>query len=94
MTLREAFNQRILLLDGAMGSLLMKGNNDHLSLTNPEAILDIHRRYVAAGADVLFFEVHPNPDKALCDGPNMLFLKDAEKVFTKCKEIFEIAHNA
>lgn len=45
---------------------------------------------MAAGADVLFFEVHPNPDKALCDGPNMLALKDAEKVFTKCKEIFEV----
>ena len=53
MTLREAFNDRILLLDGAMGSLLMKGNNDHLSLTDPKAILDIHRRYVAAGADVI-----------------------------------------
>ncbi|MBP5500788.1 MAG: homocysteine S-methyltransferase family protein, partial [Bacteroidales bacterium] len=53
MTLREAFNDRILLLDGATGSLLMKGNNDHLSLTDPEAILDIHRRYVAAGADVI-----------------------------------------
>jgi 5-methyltetrahydrofolate--homocysteine methyltransferase len=53
MTLREAFNDRILLLDGAMGSLLMKGNNDHLSLTDPEVILDIHRRYVAAGADLI-----------------------------------------
>ena len=45
---------------------------------------------MAAGADVLFFEVHPNPDKALCDGPNMLFLKDAEKVFSKCNEIFKL----
>ncbi len=53
MTLREAFNDRILLLDGAMGSLLMKGNNDQLSLTDPDAILDIHRRYIAAGADVI-----------------------------------------
>ena len=53
MTLREAFAQRILLLDGGMGSLLMKGNNDELSLTHPDLILDIHRRYVAAGADVL-----------------------------------------
>ena len=26
---------------------------------------------MASGADVLFFEVHPNPDKGLCDGPNM-----------------------
>ena len=53
MTLREAFDERILLLDGAMGSLLMKGNNDYLSLTDPNVILDIHRRYVAAGADVI-----------------------------------------
>lgn len=45
---------------------------------------------MAAGADVLFFEIHPNPDKALCDGPNMLFLKDSESVFKKCKSIFEI----
>ena len=45
---------------------------------------------MAAGADVLFFEVHPDPDKALCDGPNMLALKDAEKVFAKCNEIFEV----
>lgn len=45
---------------------------------------------MAAGADVLFFEVHPNPDKALCDGPNMLSLADAEEVFAKCKEIFEV----
>ena len=45
---------------------------------------------MAAGADVLFFEVHPDPDKALCDGPNMLALKDAERVFAKCKEIFEV----
>ncbi len=48
---------------------------------------------MATGADVLFFEIHPNPDKALCDGPNMLFLKDAEKVFAKCKAIFEIVRN-
>lgn len=45
---------------------------------------------VAAGANVLFFEVHPDPDKAKCDGPNMLYLKDAENVFRICKEIFEL----
>ena len=36
-----------------MGSMLMKGNNDYLSLTDPETILDLHRRYVDAGADVI-----------------------------------------
>lgn len=45
---------------------------------------------VAAGADGLFFEVHPEPDNALCDGPNMIAIKDAEKLFKICKDIFEI----
>ena len=45
---------------------------------------------MAAGADVLFFEIHPNPDCAKCDGANMLSLNDAEKVFAKCKKIFEV----
>lgn len=45
---------------------------------------------VAAGANALFFEVHPDPDKAKCDGPNMLSLDSAENVFKICKEIFEL----
>ena len=34
----------------------------------------------AFGAQGYFFETHPNPEKALSDGPNMLFLKDLRKV--------------
>jgi 2-dehydro-3-deoxyphosphooctonate aldolase (KDO 8-P synthase) len=34
----------------------------------------------AFGATGYFFEVHPNPEKALSDGPNMLYLKDLEMV--------------
>mgnify|MGYP002625350610 CR=1 FL=1 len=34
----------------------------------------------AFGANGFFFEVHPDPEKALSDGPNMLYLKDLEKV--------------
>ena len=45
---------------------------------------------ISAGANALFFEVHPNPDKAPCDGPNMIFLKDAKNIFKKCNELFEI----
>lgn len=48
---------------------------------------------VAAGADGLFFEVHPDPDKGLCDGPNMIALKDAEKLFKVCKDIFELVRD-
>lgn len=34
----------------------------------------------AFGAEGYFFETHPNPDEALSDGPNMLFLKDLESL--------------
>ena len=45
---------------------------------------------MATGANVLFFEIHPDPDKALCDGPNMVALKDAERLFKECRDIFEL----
>ena len=72
--LREAAGQRILILDGAMGTqiqgigfneshfrgdrfvaceCLLQGNNDLLTLTQPQAIEDIHFAYAMAGADIL-----------------------------------------
>lgn len=58
MTLREAFESKMMLLDGGMGSVIqtygIKGaNNDMLSIERPDVILDIQRRYVEAGVDVL-----------------------------------------
>lgn len=44
---------------------------------------------VAAGASTLFYEVHPDPDTALCDGPNMIKLSNAKNIFAKNKDIFE-----
>ena len=74
----------------ATHSVQMPGSNGDSTGGDRKFVPLLAKAAMAAGADVLFFEVHPNPDKALCDGPNMLFLKDAEKVFSKCKEIFEI----
>ena len=34
----------------------------------------------AFGAQGYFFETHPNPEEALSDGPNMIYLKDLEAV--------------
>lgn len=48
---------------------------------------------MAAGANVLFFEVHPEPDCAKCDGPNMIPLEKAEELFKKCKDIFELVRS-
>ncbi|NTX07161.1 methionine synthase [Myxococcus sp. CA040A] len=64
--LRTAMRERVLVLDGAMGTLLQQldlkaadfggaefeGCNENLVLTRPEIIRDIHARYFAAGADV------------------------------------------
>jgi 2-dehydro-3-deoxyphosphooctonate aldolase (KDO 8-P synthase) len=45
------------------------------------------RAAVAAGADGLFLEVHPDPDRACSDGPNSLALDDAERLLTQCMAI-------
>jgi 2-dehydro-3-deoxyphosphooctonate aldolase (KDO 8-P synthase) len=42
---------------------------------------------VAAGADAVFLEVHPNPEKALCDGPNSLSLDSLRSLFQQLKAI-------
>ena len=74
----------------ATHSVQMPGSNGDSTGGDRRFVPVLANCAMSAGADVLFFEVHPNPDEALCDGPNMLFLKDAEKVFAKCKSIFEI----
>jgi 2-dehydro-3-deoxyphosphooctonate aldolase (KDO 8-P synthase) len=38
---------------------------------------------MAAGCDGFFMEVHPDPDKALSDGPNTLALKDLEPLLRR-----------
>lgn len=74
MSIYEAIQKRILVLDGAMGTMIqrhkleeadfrgerfknhpspLKGNNDLLSITRPDIILDIHRQYLEAGADII-----------------------------------------
>jgi 2-dehydro-3-deoxyphosphooctonate aldolase (KDO 8-P synthase) len=45
------------------------------------------RAAVAAGIDGLFFEVHPDPDRALCDGPNSLRLDSLPELLTTLMKI-------
>ncbi len=46
---------------------------------------------VAVGVDGLFMEVHPEPDRALCDGPNMIKLDEVDKILTIVKAIYDSA---
>ncbi len=47
------------------------------------------RAAVAAGVDGIFMEVHPDPEKALCDGSNSLYLHSLEELLTTLKQINE-----
>jgi 2-dehydro-3-deoxyphosphooctonate aldolase (KDO 8-P synthase) len=49
---------------------------------------------VAAGCDAVFMEVHPNPSKALSDGPNMVALKNLEKLLVSLKAIDHIVQKS
>lgn len=65
--LRALLSQRILVLDGAMGTMLqqrnltaadfggaaLEGCNENLVRTRPDIVLDIHRKYFAAGSDIV-----------------------------------------
>ena len=72
--IRQLLNERILILDGAMGTMIqrhhfeeadyrgerfrdfpadLKNNNEALMLVRPDVIKDIHREYLAAGADII-----------------------------------------
>src|SRR5664279_2935211 len=73
-TIQEILNERILIIDGAMGTMIqrhkleekdyrgerfkdwhtdVKGNNDLLSITQPDIIIGIHKQYLEAGADII-----------------------------------------
>ncbi len=47
----------------------------------------IAKAAVAAGADGVFLEFHPDPDKALCDGPSCLPLSDAAGLLKTLKTL-------
>ena len=74
----------------ATHSVQLPGANGTSSGGDRRFVPTLAKSAMAAGANVLFFEVHPNPDCALCDGANMIALKDAEDLFKRCKDIFEI----
>lgn len=47
---------------------------------------------IACGADVLFLEVHPDPDHALSDGPNMVKLDDLEEMLKRIIKIYDAVY--
>ena len=87
-TVEQAIQDRILVLDGAMGTMLqayafteedfrgdrfqdfhipLKGNNDLLSITQPKAIAEVHRKYLEAGADIIETNTFSSTTIAMAD---------------------------
>ena len=56
---------------------------------NREYVEPLAKAAVAAGADALFFEVHPEPDKALSDGPNMVKLERFEDMLKRVIKVYD-----
>lgn len=74
----------------ATHSIQLPGGNKGISGGNRKMIPYLARAGVAAGADGVFLEVHPQPTKALCDGPNSLALKDIPALLTTLIQIKKI----
>ena len=55
---------------------------------NREFVEYLAKAAIAVGVDALFMEVHPDPDNAKCDGPNMVKLSDLEGLLTKLVDIY------
>ncbi|MDP7147271.1 MAG: 3-deoxy-8-phosphooctulonate synthase [Nitrospinaceae bacterium] len=71
----------------ATHSLQLPGGQGTKSGGQKELVPDLVRGAVAVGCDMLFMEVHPNPDKAKSDGPNMLKLSHLPELLEQIKTL-------
>lgn len=74
----------------ATHSVQLPGGAGDRSSGQREFVSYLAKAAVAAGADGVFLEVHPDPDRALCDGPNSLPLDELKPLIKKLREIYYI----
>ncbi|MGQ9647123.1 MAG: 3-deoxy-8-phosphooctulonate synthase [Thermodesulfobacteriota bacterium] len=71
-------------------SLQLPGGEGNRSGGQRDFAAPLMRAGVAAGVDGLFIEVHPEPDRALCDGPNMIPLAEVQGLLKQAKAIDDL----
>lgn len=76
----------------ATHSVQKPGGNGNATGGNREYVEPLAKAAIAAGADALFFEVHPDPDNALSDGPNMVKLDEFENMLQGIMKVYEAVH--
>lgn len=82
------------LIFDATHSVQNPGGGDGCSSGNRALALPLAKAALSMGVDGLFFETHTNPDKALCDGPNSLDIRDLEKNLPFLIELYHINHRS
>lgn len=76
----------------ATHSVQKPGGNGVTTGGNRNYIEPLAKAAIAAGADALFFEVHPEPEKALSDGPNMVRLEEFESMLERIIKVYDAVH--
>ena len=71
-------------------SVQLPGGNGTSSSGNREYVGNLVRAAVGCGVDALFLEVHDNPEEALSDGPNMVYLDKLEGLLKQALAIHKI----
>ncbi len=71
-------------------SVQLPGGGGTVSSGNREYVPYLVRAAVGAGCDALFLEVHDNPEEALSDGANMVYLDKLEELLTEALAIYNI----
>jgi len=71
----------------ATHSVQLPGGKGNCSAGQSEFVAGLARAAVAFGCDGLFLEVHPDPETAPCDGPNMINFKELENLLKQVKKI-------
>ena len=77
----------------ATHSVQLPGGGGTCSGGQREFVENLARAAIAAGADGVFLEVHPDPDSALCDGPNSLPLDQVRPLLGLLKEIHNLVNH-
>lgn len=76
----------------ATHSVQKPGGKGNATGGNRENVEPLAKAAVAAGADALFFEVHPDPDHAKSDGPNMVRLDEFERLLNRVIKVYDAVH--
>lgn len=87
--LRVMKNMGCPVIFDATHSVQKPGGNGNSTGGNREYVEYLAKAAIAVGVDGLFMEVHPDPDNAKSDGPNMVPLNEMEELLKKLQRVYE-----